>query len=107
MHPSSCFESLHLRSSRLCRQSDAGGNSESQKDGNESGNAYVKFACHFPSTKVGTLVRHSYCTSRNTGRAPVALLIQIVHFHESNSGGVAYTADNGRVVAWWQIRNDC
>jgi hypothetical protein len=51
MHTGSCFESLHPRSSRLPGQSDAGGNSESQKDANESRNSNVKFASHFPSTK--------------------------------------------------------
>ena len=29
----------------------------------------------------------------------VTLLIQIVYFHQSDSGSVVYAADNGRVVA--------
>src|SRR4029079_15957458 len=30
-----------------------------------------------------------------------------VHFHESNSGYVVYITDDRRVVARWQIRDDC
>src|SRR5436305_8951882 len=32
---------------------------------------------------------------------------KIVHFYQGNSGGVAYTADDGCVVARWQVRNNC
>ena len=35
------------------------------------------------------------------------LLIQIVHFHESNSGGVVYAAHDRGVVTWWQVCDDC
>jgi hypothetical protein len=34
------------------------------------------------------------------------LLIQIVHFDESNSGGVVYTLQDGGVVAGLQVGND-
>ena len=33
-------------------------------------------------------------------------LVDYVHFHESNSGHVVYTADNRGVVARWQVCND-
>src|SRR5262249_39625806 len=33
-------------------------------------------------------------------------LVQIVHFDQSNSGGVAYTAYDGGIVARWQICNN-
>src|SRR5438105_3493885 len=29
--------------------------------------------------------------------------MQIVHFHQSNSGGAVYTTYDGRVVACWQV----
>src|SRR4051794_32320881 len=35
------------------------------------------------------------------------LLIQIVHFHESNSRGVIQTAHDRGVVTWLQLCNDC
>src|SRR5258708_6844726 len=35
-----------------------------------------------------------------------ARLIQIVHLYQSNSSGVAYTAHDGGVVAWLQVRNN-
>jgi hypothetical protein len=34
------------------------------------------------------------------------LLIQIVHFNQTNSGGVVYTAHNRSVIAWLQRRDD-
>src|SRR5436190_640623 len=34
-------------------------------------------------------------------------LIQVVHFHESNSGGAIYTAHDCCVIACWQICDDC
>ena len=34
------------------------------------------------------------------------LLIQIVHFHESNSGHVVYTTQNRGVVTHWQLCDD-
>ena len=36
----------------------------------------------------------------------VTLLIQIVYFHQSDSGSVVYAADNGGVVARLQVCND-
>src|SRR5437773_7023187 len=33
--------------------------------------------------------------------------MQIVHFHQSNSGGAVYTTHDRGVVARWQVRNDC
>ena len=35
------------------------------------------------------------------------VLMQIVHFYETNPGRVVYTAHNGGVVARWQLRDDC
>src|SRR6476646_11271942 len=35
-----------------------------------------------------------------------ATLLQIVHFYETYSGRVVYTAHNGGVIARWQLRND-
>src|SRR5205807_3459603 len=35
-----------------------------------------------------------------------ATLLQIVHFHQSNSGGAVYTTHDRGVVARWQVRND-
>ena len=35
-----------------------------------------------------------------------AVLLQIVHFHQSNSSGVVYAAHNRGVVARWQIRDN-
>src|SRR5438132_163336 len=35
-----------------------------------------------------------------------ATLLQIVHFHQSNSGGAVYTAHDGRVVAGRQVCYD-
>src|SRR6266446_9312284 len=32
--------------------------------------------------------------------------MQIVHFHQSNSGGAVYTTHDRGVVARWQVRND-
>src|SRR5437899_1885219 len=32
--------------------------------------------------------------------------MQIVHFHQSNSGGTVYTTHDRGVVARWQVRND-
>ena len=32
--------------------------------------------------------------------------MQIVHFNETDPGGVVYTPHNRGVVAWWQLRND-
>src|SRR5947208_1988213 len=34
------------------------------------------------------------------------LLIQIVHFDEGDSSGVAYPADDGGVIARWQVCNN-
>ena len=36
-----------------------------------------------------------------------ATLLQIVHFYETDSGRVVYTAHNRGVVARWQLSNDC
>src|SRR5439155_697273 len=33
--------------------------------------------------------------------------MQIIHFHESNSRGAVYTTHDSRVVARWQVCNDC
>ena len=35
------------------------------------------------------------------------ILLQIVDFHEGNSGQVVSTTDDRRVVARWRIRDDC
>ena len=35
------------------------------------------------------------------------ILLQIVHFYQSDSSGVDYTANDRRVVACWQICDDC
>src|SRR5438874_1213692 len=32
--------------------------------------------------------------------------MQIVHFHQSNSGRTVYAAQNRGVVTWWQLCND-
>ena len=32
--------------------------------------------------------------------------MQIVHFHQSNSGRIVYAAHDRGVVAWWQLCND-
>src|SRR5206468_8956499 len=37
---------------------------------------------------------------------PNAILLQIVNFHESNSGSAIYSAHNRGVVAGWQVRDD-
>src|SRR5438477_156724 len=34
------------------------------------------------------------------------LLIQIVHFHEGNAGGIVYAAHDRGVVTWWQCCNN-
>src|SRR5205807_1752412 len=35
-----------------------------------------------------------------------ATSLQIVHFHQSNSGGAVYTTHDRRVVACWQVCDD-
>ena len=35
-----------------------------------------------------------------------AILLQIVHLHESNTGGVVHTTHNRGVIACWQVCND-
>src|SRR5215813_197479 len=35
-----------------------------------------------------------------------AMLMQIVHFHQSNSGGVVYASHDCGVVARWEVCND-
>ena len=35
------------------------------------------------------------------------LLIQIVYFHESNAGGIVYTAYDRSVVTCWQLYDHC
>ena len=42
----------------------------------------------------------------STGWLCKGLLLQIVHFHEPNAGGVVHTADTRCVVTGWQRRND-
>src|SRR5437667_436708 len=32
--------------------------------------------------------------------------MQVVHFHERNSGGVVYPAYDGGVITWWQVCDD-
>ncbi len=39
-------------------------------------------------------------------KALEGVLIQIVHFHESNPGGVVHTAHDRGVVTWWQRCDD-
>ena len=33
--------------------------------------------------------------------------MQVVHFHERNSGGVVYPAHDGGVVTRWKVCDDC
>src|SRR6188472_2989037 len=33
-------------------------------------------------------------------------LMQVVHFHQRNSGGVIYSAHDGGVVTWWKVCDD-
>ena len=35
------------------------------------------------------------------------LLIQLVYFYQSNSGGVIYAADDRGITARWQLGDDC
>src|SRR6476620_11429502 len=37
----------------------------------------------------------------------MAILLQIVYFHESNAGGIVYTTYNGGVATYWQVCYDC
>src|SRR5262249_29850025 len=67
MHARSRYESFCVRTGRLSRQPDAS-KGKAENEANKDKKSYVKVPSHSASKKSQTLITHSYCTSRKTGR---------------------------------------
>src|SRR5437773_1069185 len=56
---------------------------------------------------VGTASQKNQASNSGFGWFQTGILLQIIHFHQSNSNSVVHTTHNRSVVSWLQRRDDC